>query len=298
MRWGLFILTAAVAGLVGYQAYSTSLNEIHGLTGPRFNLAVRNTPALAELDVGESIKGFEGYRMQGRYVKVAPGATIRIHDHAGRPAFSYIVNTTVDQYRSDAAGPLHMKPGDLSSEVNVSHWWRNTGGYTLAFYVVDFKKLGEKDSAAGALSKFGGGVKPGDFEIAGPAIGAGSAEESEPPPLEAPLERGALKVTQARETDLGAAFPDNPAAKGRIFRARKIAMAPGAKIDALGGLDQPSIYYVTAGEVVETRGAASDRKALHEAGAIAADAPAVIENNSERAAEILLVDIAPPIARE
>jgi hypothetical protein len=60
MRWGLFILTAAVAGLVGYLAYSTSLNEIHGLTGPRFNLAVRNTPALAELEVGESIKGLRG----------------------------------------------------------------------------------------------------------------------------------------------------------------------------------------------------------------------------------------------
>jgi quercetin dioxygenase-like cupin family protein len=137
MRWGLGLVTLFVAGAIGYQIYATSQNTIHGLTGPRFNLAVRNTAPLAEIDLGSEIDGLDGYRMRGRYVIVQPGATIRIHDHVGRPAFSYIVNTSVDQYRSDRATPIHHQPGDLSADVNMSHWWRNTGGYPLTFYVVD-----------------------------------------------------------------------------------------------------------------------------------------------------------------
>ncbi len=145
MRWGLLLLTVAIGGIVGYHFYSTAQTTIHGLSGPRFNLAVKNTEPLAELDLAGEIKGFDGYRMRGRYVIVQPGATIRIHDHVGRPAFSYIVNTTVDQFRSDEAGPLHMKPGDLSADTNISHWWRNTGGYPLTFYVVDiYQPAGNK----------------------------------------------------------------------------------------------------------------------------------------------------------
>lgn len=145
MRWGLILLSIAVGGAGGRYFYSTSQNTIHGLTGPRFNLAVKNTAPLAEIDLAGEIPGFQGYRMRGRYVIVQPGATIRIHDHVGRPAFSYIVNTTVDQYRSDKAGPIHHQPGDLSADTNMSHWWRNTGGYAATFYVVDiYQPLGNK----------------------------------------------------------------------------------------------------------------------------------------------------------
>jgi quercetin dioxygenase-like cupin family protein len=145
MRWGQLLLWIAIGAIVGYHVYSTSQNTIHGLTGPRFNLAVKNTAALAEIDLADEIPGFGGRRMRGRYVIVQPGATIRIHDHVGRPAFSYIVNTTVDQYRSDEKGPIHHQPGDLSADTNIAHWWRNTGGYPATFYVVDiYEPLGNK----------------------------------------------------------------------------------------------------------------------------------------------------------
>lgn len=140
VRFGLIGLTIALGALAGYQVYSTSLRTVDGLTGPRFNLAVKNTAPLAEIDLGDEIDGFDGYHMRGRYVIVQPGATIRIHDHHGRPAFSYIVNTSADQFRSDEQTPLRMNPGDLSAEINVAHWWRNTGGYPLTFYVVDIYK--------------------------------------------------------------------------------------------------------------------------------------------------------------
>ncbi len=295
MRWGQLLLAAAIAGVIGRQFYSASLNTIHGLSGPRFNLAVRNTPSLAEIDVGKELDGFESYRMQARYVKVAPGATIRIHDHFGRPAFSYVVNTTVDQHRSDLPGPLRMKPGDLSSETNVSHWWRNTGGYTLTFYVVDLKPLGEKDSAAGVFAKIGGGARADDFVIAGPPPGTGPSEEHAVEAefaAPAPELSSAMAVVEARTIDLGEAFPDNPAASGRTFRARKIALAPGTRADGLGAPGRPAIYYVTAGEVVERRGdAAPVKRSLYEAGAATSDAPIVIGNDSEASAEILVVDL-------
>lgn len=137
MRWGLGLLSLVVAGAVGFELYSKSQNVILGLSGPRFNLAVKNTPALAEIDLGEVIQGMEGRHMRGRYVIVQPGQTIRIHNHTGRPAFSYIVNATVDLHRSDQPGPLHLVPGDLTQDVNISHWWKNTSGYPLTFYVVD-----------------------------------------------------------------------------------------------------------------------------------------------------------------
>lgn len=137
MRWGIGLLGLALAGAIGFEIYSKSLNTIHGLSGPRFNLAVKNTASLAEIDLGATIPGFEGHNMRGRYVIVQPGATIRIHDHVGRPAFSYIVNATVDLHRSDQPGPLHLVPGDLTADLNISHWWKNTSGYPLKFYVVD-----------------------------------------------------------------------------------------------------------------------------------------------------------------
>lgn len=145
MRTIVALMALALLGAGGFYFYSTSQNTINGLTGPRFNLAVRNEPALVEIDLGEEIAGFEGYRMRARYVVVKPGATIRIHNHVGRPAFSYVVNTTVDEYRSDAPGVIPHQPGDLTADVNIAQWWRNTGGVEARFYVVDiYQPLGNK----------------------------------------------------------------------------------------------------------------------------------------------------------
>lgn len=292
MRWGLFVVALAVTGVIGFQAYSTSENTIHGLTGPRFNLAVRNTPPLAEVGIGAAIPGLEGYRMQGRYVKVAPGGTIRIHDHVGRPAFSYVVNTTVDQHRSDLSGPLNMRPGALSSETNIAHWWRNTGGYTLTFYVVDLKKSGEKDAVGSLLSMLGGGAKPDDYEIAGPGAAAASEEGEAAPAMAADPTATPTTVAAERVIDLGEAFPQEAAAGGWTFRARKIALAPGASAQQLSAPLLPAIYYVTAGEIVATQdGAAPARKGLYEAGAVEAGERLEFANNSANPAEIVLVDL-------
>lgn len=93
--------------------------------------------------------------------------------------------------------------------------------------------------------------------------------------------------------DLGAAFPDNGAAASRMFRARKIALPPGARTDEIVGAERPSIFYVTKGAVVEHRSdqGAPVAHAFRTAAAISKGATSWVENAGTEDAEILLVDI-------
>jgi hypothetical protein len=100
---------------------------------------------------------------------------------------------------------------------------------------------------------------------------------------------GESALVDERTIDLGAAYPEDGAAAGKTFRARKISLAPGARAADLAG--RPAIYYVTAGEIVERSNGAAAKRALHQAGAIGKDAAIVLENASDAPAEILLVDI-------
>lgn len=100
-----------------------------------------------------------------------------------------------------------------------------------------------------------------------------------------------IALVDQKTIDLGTAYPDNPAAAGRTFRARKITLAPGASTTATGADERPAIYYVTAGTIVERRGETSAPRALHEAGAIAKGEAVTLENGAAAPAEILIVDI-------
>lgn len=134
--------------------------------------------------------------------------------------------------------------------------------------------------------------------IATTAVGAGLVAMAEPggAPVAADLAIPAERATVAAEEmtiALSKAFPDIAAVSGRTFRARKIALAPGASTAETEGGAQPSIYYVTVGAVVERR---SDRSApiarkRHEAASFDRGVTHVIENASDRPAEILIVDI-------
>lgn len=129
-------------------------------------------------------------------------------------------------------------------------------------------------------------------ETSTPKDEAVAAIEASAPVAVAPAVEAALIETQM--ISLVAAFPKNAAANGRVFRARKMSLAPGARSAPLSAPMSPSIYYVTAGEVVET-GADGRREArsLHMAAAVSGAAEIVLENNSSAVAEIVLVDIVP-----
>lgn len=146
-----------------------------------------------------------------------------------------------------------------------------------------------KTSRALMLTAFGAAALGG-------AVLAAQADAGAPAETAAPVERApdspAPRLVDSRIIDLGEAYPANAAAAGRFFRARKIALAPGARTEELSAAERPSIYYVTAGEIVERRNDAPPaRRTLHAAGVAVAGMPLVIENASSAPAEILLVDL-------
>ncbi|MFN0022481.1 MAG: hypothetical protein ACKVS5_01120 [Parvularculaceae bacterium] len=153
-------------------------------------------------------------------------------------------------------------------------------------------KLNSKSAAALTLAVFFASALGGAVVAAQSDAGArpdAAVETSAPSPAPDSVQP---QLVDARVIDLGEAYPDNPAAAGRIFRARKIALAPGARTDELSAPEEAAIYYVTAGEIVEKRNdAAPVKRTLHAAGLVAAGMPLVIENASAAPAEILLVDL-------
>ncbi|GEM_PF-2229769 len=135
----VLVITGAIAALAaagGYYFYQFGKIAVHGLSGPAIGHGNR-TEAIDEMALGAEIPGFDGYNMRARYIVVAPGGLIRIHNHSGRPAFSYIVAEPVTQVRSDDQTPIKMGPGDLSADNGIAHYWTNDGTGEARWYVVD-----------------------------------------------------------------------------------------------------------------------------------------------------------------
>ena len=133
-RKTLSLVGLAAAMLVG--ACSLLPRSIDGLSGPAIGQGNR-TEAIDEIPLGEEIAGFDGYVMRARYVVVKPGGHIRIHQHFGRPAFSYIVTGPVTEHRSDADAPIRHEAGALTADVNIAQWWTNDSDEDARWYVVD-----------------------------------------------------------------------------------------------------------------------------------------------------------------
>lgn len=132
----------ALIVLSGCAATQLIPRNIHGLTGAAIGNG-NSTEAIDEFPLGPEIPGLEGYNLRARYVVVAPGGHIRIHTHTGRPAFSYIVNVPVTEYRSDKLGEATAhRPGDLTADNDIGHWWRNKTSETARWYVVDIYRTG------------------------------------------------------------------------------------------------------------------------------------------------------------
>lgn len=140
MRLGLIILAVAlVLGGAGGWFYLYGERSIHGLSGPTIGKGNATEP-IGELALDAIIPGLAGYNMRARYVVVTPRGVIRIHNHTGRPAFSYIVAGAVDEYRSDVDGPISHKPGVFTADSNIAQWWRSTSDESARWYVVDIYK--------------------------------------------------------------------------------------------------------------------------------------------------------------
>lgn len=143
IRWilgGVLALLLVAGGAAAY-LWNFGTLTIDGLEGPLGGKG-NSTNELSEIDLGREIPGMEGYRLRARYIVVKPGGIIRIHSHFGRPALSYIVNTPVEEYRSDHDGVILHRQGDLTADNDIGQWWRNTSTETAIWYVADIYKAG------------------------------------------------------------------------------------------------------------------------------------------------------------
>jgi quercetin dioxygenase-like cupin family protein len=126
---------------VGVAAFYYGRYPLDGLWGEGMGKGNR-TEAVDQFALGDQIPGFEGYALRKRYIVTKKPGVVRIHSHFGRPAFSYIVEGPVKQYRSDTADPILMPVGDLSADYNMAHWWTNEGEGVARWYIVDMINLG------------------------------------------------------------------------------------------------------------------------------------------------------------
>ncbi len=132
--------------------------------------------------------------------------------------------------------------------------------------------------------------------VAGAYVAAEEAvDPSRPRAPESAVETtpNSIVLVEQKRIDLENAYPKLAVAAGRTFRARKIALPPGARTPELSGDGQPAIFYVTAGRVTEHRSDIRETIAheLHAAGALTRGVTHWIENDSNTPAELLVVDI-------
>ncbi len=133
------VMVVAVSGCAATRIIPRSIS---GLSGPAIGNG-NSTEAIDEIALGAEIPGLAGYNMRARYVLVKPGGHIRIHDHTGRPAFSYVVNAPVTQHRSDRPKEaIAHQAGALTADNNIGHWWKNNSDQTARWYVVDIYRTG------------------------------------------------------------------------------------------------------------------------------------------------------------
>lgn len=121
-----------------------------------------------------------------------------------------------------------------------------------------------------------------------------SAESPAPglnsPPLPAPL------ILESKTIALGEAFSDLPAAKDRIFRMRKIELAPGMSLPMQSYAERPAIIYIAQGVVLERR-IGQEQPIERETGdsvLATAEITNSWQNASSRPVTMLIAEILPP----
>lgn len=117
-----------------------------------------------------------------------------------------------------------------------------------------------------------------------------------PIPVPAPAPAAAPLILDSKTIALGEAFTDLPAAKDRIFRMRRIELAPGASLPMQAHVDLPAIYYVAQGVVLERRKGQAEPIERQTGDSVLANAETVNswENIGARPVTLLIAEILPP----
>lgn len=92
--------------------------------------------ALTALEFGDDMNNLAGMAMRMRRIEIAPGGSIDMHSHRGRPAVLYIVDGRIIERRGEArreyrAGESYAIGGDTSHAID------NPGSLPAAYIEVD-----------------------------------------------------------------------------------------------------------------------------------------------------------------
>lgn len=127
-------------------------------------------------------------------------------------------------------------------------------------------------------------------QIAAPPAPATAPVDAQPAAAIAPL------TLDTHTIALDQAFADLPAAKDRVFRMRKLELAPGARLPMQDHTAHPAIYYVAQGVVQEHRQGQAEPMERQTGDSVLASAEIVNawENTGARPVTLLIAEVLPP----
>ena len=95
---------------------------------------------LRSLDLTGELETAEGRPLRMRKITLQPGGLIGIHDHADRPAVTYLLQGQMT-YHQDGEPDLVANAGDGFAEGrSTTHWGESTGGVPAVWVAVDIPK--------------------------------------------------------------------------------------------------------------------------------------------------------------
>jgi quercetin dioxygenase-like cupin family protein len=81
-----------------------------------------------------------GYQLRLRTITVEPGGVGAIHSHKDRPAFAYILEGTLTEFREGGYMKEYKPGGVITESRDVTHWAENKGSAKVVLVGVDVFK--------------------------------------------------------------------------------------------------------------------------------------------------------------
>jgi quercetin dioxygenase-like cupin family protein len=103
---------------------------------PRDNKGL-DAKVVSTVDLAPDMPGFQ---LRLRKLTFEPGGVAAIHSHKDRPAFAYILEGTLTEFR-EGGYTKEYKPGDVITESrDVTHWAENKSGAPVTIVGIDIVK--------------------------------------------------------------------------------------------------------------------------------------------------------------
>ena len=92
---------------------------------------------VSTVDLGPDIPGLQ---LRLRTITVEPGGHVGIHSHRERPAFAYILEGTLTEFREGGYTRVYGPGGVITESRDVTHWAENKGTAKVVLVGVDIVK--------------------------------------------------------------------------------------------------------------------------------------------------------------